>query len=246
MLWLLFDLGRWDELLAYAEETLVWDDEHGGSQLSMVALPMKARVQVVRGASATAAALEGGYLPRAREIGDSQVLIPALGAAAATRSATGDRSGALALIEELAEATRGGSGIWATYELAPAARICAGLGAGATLRSMFPPENALVNARARHSLASARALLFEDEGDFDQARRLHADAAAGWREFGCPHEHAYALLGEGRCLLALGQNGEASSRLREARGLAATLEARPLFAEADALAADAGPTARRG
>jgi hypothetical protein len=174
------------------------------------------------------------------------VLVPALGAAAATRHATGDRSGALALIEELAETTRDGLGIWATYELAPAARICAALGAGAIARRMVPPESALVNARVRHSLASAGALLSEDDGDFEQARDLHADAAGGWREFGCPHEHAYALLGEGRCLLALGQSGEASSRLREARDLAATLEARPLVAATDALAAEADPTAQRG
>ena len=239
MLWLLFDLGQWDDVLAYADEALAWDREHGGSQLSIVVLPMKARVLLARGAAAVAASLEPEYLPRAREIGDSQLLAPALGTAAATRFASDDRAGALALIEELAEATRRGLGIWATYELAPATRICAAIGAGATARRLLPPETPLLNARARHSVASADAVLSEREGDAERARRLHADAAKGWREYGCPNEVAHALLGDGRCLLALGRTGEADVRLREARDIADTLEARPLVTEADALMADA-------
>jgi class 3 adenylate cyclase/tetratricopeptide (TPR) repeat protein len=238
MLWLLFDLGHWDEVLAYADEALAWDREHGGSQVSIVVLPMKARVLLSRGAAAVAAPLELEYLPRAREIGDYQVLVPALGAAAATRYATGDRTGALELIEELAETTRSGLGIWAAYELAAAARICAAIGAGATARRLFPPETAVATARVRHSVASAGAVLSEQEGDLEQATRLYADAAKGWHEYGCPSERAYALLGEGRCLVALGRAGEADVKLREASDVAGTLEARPLVAEAEALLAE--------
>lgn len=67
MLWLRFDLGQWDQLLASADDALAWDREHGGSQLSIVFLPMKARVLLSRGASAVAASLEPEYLSRARD-----------------------------------------------------------------------------------------------------------------------------------------------------------------------------------
>ena len=49
------------------------------------------------------------------------------------------------------------------------------------------------------------------------AARLYTEAAERWREFGNVPERAYALLGQGRCLAALGQP-EAEEPLREAQG----------------------------
>jgi hypothetical protein len=51
-------------------------------------------------------------------------------------------------------------------------------------------------------------------------------------------ERAYALLGRGRCLHALGDAG-AADPLREARALFASLGYRRALAEADALLGDA-------
>ena len=241
MLWLLFDLGRWDELVASADEALVWDREHGGSQVSMIAATMKARVLQCRGKTADASALETAYLARAQQIGDPQVVVPALATAAAVRHARGDASGAVALIEELEERTRDLVVVHRVQELPVVARICAASGAIGTARAFVLSEGDLFFARGRQCVTTARAVLAEADGDIDQAHALYATAADGWRQFGCPAERAYALLGEGRCLVALGRAGEATAILREARQIARALKARPLVAEAEMLSERSRP-----
>ena len=70
-----------------------------------------------------------------------------------------------------------------------------------------------------------------------RARRggpLYAEAAERWRTFGNVPERAYALLGQGRCLAALG-NPKSGVPLREARDLFASMGFAPAVAEADAL-----------
>jgi len=55
-------------------------------------------------------------------------------------------------------------------------------------------------------------------------------------------EQAHSLLGQGRCLVALGHPG-AGEPLRQARQVFAGLRAQPLAAEADALLGRAGSRA---
>ena len=87
-----------------------------------------------------------------------------------------------------------------------------------------------------HALASAQAQLAEAAGDHAQAAELYAEAAERWQQFGNVPERAYALLGQGRCLLALGDAG-AAVPLAEARDLFASMGYRPARAEAEALLA---------
>jgi len=56
----------------------------------------------------------------------------------------------------------------------------------------------------QHALATCRAALAEAAGDRAMAATAYADAATQWRRFGDLPELAYALLGQGRCLVALG------------------------------------------
>jgi hypothetical protein len=56
-----------------------------------------------------------------------------------------------------------------------------------------------------------------------------------------PYEEAQALLGRGRCLLALGRAPEAAQPLREAREIFARLGARPALEETDALLEQVDP-----
>ena len=65
-------------------------------------------------------------------------------------------------------------------------------------------------------------------------KSLYAEAAERWREFGNVPERAYALLGQGRCLAALGKP-DAEAPLAEARDLFASMGYRPALAETDAL-----------
>ncbi len=65
---------------------------------------------------------------------------------------------------------------------------------------------------------------------------LYADAAERWREFGNVPERAYALLGHGRSLVALGQPG-AEQPLNEARELFASMGYKPALEETEKLLA---------
>jgi class 3 adenylate cyclase/tetratricopeptide (TPR) repeat protein len=93
------------------------------------------------------------------------------------------------------------------------------------------------------ALSSTRANLAEHAAKREEAAALYADAAGRWRDFGNVPERAYALLGQGRCLLALGR-AEAEEPLREARGLFQSMGFKPALAETEALLeqAAAAPT----
>ena len=90
-----------------------------------------------------------------------------------------------------------------------------------------------------HALLAASAQLAEARGAHADAADLYAEVAEEWRTFGDVPERAYALLGRGRCLHALGVAG-AADRLREARALFASLGYSRALAEADPLLGDAG------
>jgi hypothetical protein len=74
----------------------------------------------------------------------------------------------------------------------------------------------------QHALCSARAELAEHTGEYEEAARLYLQAAAGWQEFGNVPERAYSLLGDGRCVRALGHL-YAEEPLRAARDLFASM-----------------------
>jgi hypothetical protein len=86
----------------------------------------------------------------------------------------------------------------------------------------------------QHALATCRAALAEAAGDHATAASAYADAATRWRQFGEVPELANALLGQGRCLVALGTAG-ADGPLREARALFATMGYAPVLNETDEL-----------
>jgi len=86
----------------------------------------------------------------------------------------------------------------------------------------------------QHGLADCRAALAEAAGDHATAAAAYAEAATQWRQFGDVSEVAYALLGQGRCLVALGTLGS-DSPLNEARELFAAMGYAPDVNETDAL-----------
>jgi len=88
-----------------------------------------------------------------------------------------------------------------------------------------------------HALTTCQALLDEAHGEHEAAAAGFADAATRWHDFGVPYEEAQALLGQGRCLFALGREAEAAEVLGQARGVFARLKAEPALAETDAMLA---------
>jgi hypothetical protein len=91
----------------------------------------------------------------------------------------------------------------------------------------------------QHAEVTARALLAEQDGEHAEAAALFADAAGRWERFEVPWERAQALLGQGRCLLALGRPAEGEQALAAARDLFASLGASPVLADANRLLAEA-------
>ena len=85
-----------------------------------------------------------------------------------------------------------------------------------------------------HALCAARAQLAEHAGNHADAATLYAEAATRWQQFGNVREHAYALLGQGRCLVALG-DPIAEQPLRQAAELFASMGYRPALAETETL-----------
>ena len=79
------------------------------------------------------------------------------------------------------------------------------------------------------------AALAEARGDLQAAADGYADAAKRWQAFGVVPEQAFALLGQGRSLTALGRTAEARPVLQQAREIFQTLQAAPALAETDAL-----------
>jgi tetratricopeptide (TPR) repeat protein len=204
---------------------------------------VKATVLLWRGELEAARALAGELLPRARDIDDLQLLVPALALAAAVAQAAGDPTTARGLILEVQRvvADRGGGSWYLGQHLAGLVRVCLALGQRATAEALAERAHDGI-ARNRHGLLTARAALAEAVGALDQAARGYDEVARGWAGYGHRLEWAWALLGAGRCLLALGRP-EGRARLRDARAILAELHAGPLLAEADA--ALGNPTAAR-
>jgi hypothetical protein len=95
-----------------------------------------------------------------------------------------------------------------------------------------------VTPLAEHALLACEAQLTEAAGEEGQAAALFARSAERWHEFGNVPERAYALLGQGRCLIALG-NGGAEGALGEARELFTSMDYKPALAETETLLARA-------
>ena len=85
-----------------------------------------------------------------------------------------------------------------------------------------------------HTGVTCRAPLAEARGEHETAAAGFADAAARWHGFGVPYEEGHALLGQGRCLVALGRAPEAAAPLAAAREIFARLGAKPALTETDA------------
>jgi class 3 adenylate cyclase/tetratricopeptide (TPR) repeat protein len=240
--WMLYDLGRWDEVLERTGRVLTFIGSSTG-QLRLVALPYMAQVLVRRGRTAEAAVLVEEFVPLARDARDAQVLVPALAVAAFVEQARGDLSAAAGFVEEIEQTTRGISDFHRASFLDELAAVCVEAGDLDLVRRLVDSIR-MTAGRAGHSLVGARAVLAEADGDPRAALLLFEEAAKRWDEYGFVFRRGLALLGSARCLLALGRRTDATPVLHEARDIFAALEAAPVLAEVDALLGDQPVAAR--
>jgi tetratricopeptide (TPR) repeat protein len=236
--WALFDLGRWDEVIARATQVVEWAEQGGLMYAGAIAAPQQALVLLHRGQTTEAAPVLERFVPIASEVGDPQVLVPALSAAARLAFDRGDRSTALDFLRDLESRTRTGASLYRPNYLPDVVAIA--LEAGAPeLAAAFLATEYRPTGRQSHSVVAAQATGAEHTGDIERALALYEEAATRWTKHGFVLGHAEALAGTGRCLVALGRAKEAATPLREARALLAQLGAQPAVDRVDEALAEA-------
>jgi tetratricopeptide (TPR) repeat protein len=227
-----YQLGEWGTVLVLQEEIQVWEESSGRSLIGAMAAPWAALVHVARGDLGAADHLLTDLLPRAREVRDPEILFPALIAAAAAAFARGDEAAALGFAVEFAterEATTLDRALQTTLSrIAVAARDAALVERLAAEEDHTGPMRANVSATNSALVAQARGL-------YADAGRLFGEAANGWADLGCVVEQAHALVGLGRCHIALGRVTEAEAPLDEARAIFTRLGARSWLAEFESM-----------
>ncbi len=231
-------MGEWDDALAMAAElSPALEQSEAGSDLVIV-YAQEAVLRVARGE----ADLARPFVDRLEQHGLASeipwIRAYALLAAAPVRLHLGDADAALKLLSEWDSRERPGSG--PNYVVYLPEAVCTALAAGderLAARLAGGVDSAL--PMQRHVLATTQGLLAERRGEYETAAAVFADAAAGWHGFEIPYAEAQALLGQGRCLLALDRAPEAAPALAAACEIFARLGAMPALAETEALLAGA-------
>jgi class 3 adenylate cyclase/tetratricopeptide (TPR) repeat protein len=216
-----FHEGDWDELLAEATELIDWDSARGGETMVQIFARTSAALMLVhRGQAVEAASLVSAALARARQIGEPQVVDPALVTAALVALGRDDPEAADALLDEYEDRSdsfrswrESEDPLWLT---SAALRLGDGARARRLLGGLAPQS-----VCGRTAVVHGRGLVAEAEERREEARELFAQAAAGWEEWGSVLLRGYALLGLGRC------TGDAAA-LAEGNAIFARLGGTPL------------------
>ncbi|MEA2509643.1 MAG: hypothetical protein QOG21_1725, partial [Actinomycetota bacterium] len=229
---MLFEAGRWDEALSEADALIAWSRGQSVALVEAFSTFHKAEVLFHRGATHEALLLEDGFLPLARDFDTHEFLVPCLTFCALMHAATGDSSTTLALIGEFEKKTEHMSHYRARC-LPDIARALSATRSAREARRFLVPETNLAFPRDRIDNLTANALVTEAEGLSERASELYDDVALKWREYGFVLEEGQALLGAGRCLMALGRKADASFKLHGASRIFSDLGAIALIKETD-------------
>jgi len=193
----------------------------------------EAHVLAFRGRPDEALHLAEQAVDVAREAGSADAIALCFSVGAQARLASGDSPGAAQLLTELEGMPNARATLDYAWRLAEMVRTAVASGEVALAQRLVNGVEPLFPLH-EHALCAARAILAEVAGEHRNAAGLYADAAGRWQQFGFVPERAEALLGRGRCLLALGEPG-AEEPLSEARELFVSMGHRSALDEAQAL-----------
>ncbi len=224
-------LAAADEVAKHAHDS--------GDEFDLVEIgAVQANVLTYLGVTDVATDLPDRLARMARRSSRPDLAAGGLGTAAILLVARAEPAAAAELMEELATTTGlEGSSELANY-LAPIVRGSVNIDRpdlGERLAARLLPRY----KSAEHALAASQAVLAEAHGETEQAVVAYADAIERWQEFGVVPEQGFALLGHGRCLLALSRNAEAKASLSAARDIFARCGMLPALAQTDELLAKA-------
>jgi class 3 adenylate cyclase/tetratricopeptide (TPR) repeat protein len=192
--WMLYDLGRWDELLAAAAGIRKFEAEHGAAQPGGMAQAYAVLVRTWRGELDGDVRLAREVLEETRRIDDPQVSAPPMIVAALAELRNDDVDAALRLVRQYYDVTSQRP-FFRTQNLSEAVRVACSAGDVELAERLL--DNVVTAAeRDRLSELTARATIATARGE--DATAQFAEAAEGWEAFGCRFEHALALRGAGR------------------------------------------------
>jgi class 3 adenylate cyclase/tetratricopeptide (TPR) repeat protein len=210
--WMLFELGEWDEVLSVHDETERYAADHQlVGQPTMMTGTFAAYVHALRGDVGTARMLMQDVLPRAREAQTPQVYAPALGAAAFVATLDGALEQARSNAAEYADLQRGRKIVFHGVGLPEVLRAAVAVG-DVDLAATLVSDAERVATRSLNVAAGAEAVLAEARGRADEALAAYRDAAERWRGYGYSYEQALALLGAAR-------NGGSAEERRDGEAL---------------------------
>jgi class 3 adenylate cyclase len=227
----LAELGQTESALAEAQEAA--DRIQAGGDVSYVeARALQLQLLAERGAPEQAPTPDE-LVAAVRGIGLRGLIVLAFAAAAQLLLVQGRREQARALLHELDELALSRVDTNYISILPSLLRVALALDDPPLARRLATGVEPVTPVHG-HALASVQAQLTEAAGEQAGAADLYEQAAERWQRFGNVPERAYALLGQGRCLAALGRP-EAEEALRGARDLFTSLGYEPALAETRAL-----------
>jgi class 3 adenylate cyclase/tetratricopeptide (TPR) repeat protein len=226
--------GEHKQALVLADE-LAGELEASGNVSDLASVrAVQARILTLRGQAGVMADTLDWLVTTAREAGQVDATIIKLTAAALARAALGQDEQAAALVAEIEASPDVRENMNYGANLPALSRTALALG-NTQLAQRLATGLAPTTSYREHALTTVNAALAEAHGDLEAAAEGYADAARRWQSFGVVPEQAFALLGQGRCLVQLGRTTEASTALQRAREIFLALQAAPALAEIDEL-----------
>jgi hypothetical protein len=196
------------------------------------------RFQVLRGNAGEVADWLDWLETVARDTRDPQGVVLALASTALARVALDQRDAARILLTEVEALGGARKTVFYVPFLLGMVRTALTLGEVDLAHRLVAGVEPLI-PYAEHALVAAGAALAEANGDLPAAVQMYADAARRWHQFGVVAEEAFALLGQGRCLVRLGRLSDTVPVLRPAHAIFKQLGAAPALAETDVLLGEA-------
>ena len=237
LLEVLLDTTNHDEALAVAAE-MAPRVEASGDVFDLNAVrTVQARILSLRGRGAEVVEWLDWLEASSREFGTAEDLVLGLASATMGRAGVGQDEAAVGLLAEVESYP--GSRSNQSYPTLLPAMVRTALAVGhpelaERLVSGLEPRTPY----AEHALVAANAALTEARGELQAAADAYADAADRWERFGVVPEQAFALLGQGRCLVGL-PVPDAVPVLQRAREIFEQLRTVVALAETDALVGQA-------
>jgi class 3 adenylate cyclase/tetratricopeptide (TPR) repeat protein len=228
----LVDLGEHDEALRLADIMLPKALDRGDLWGVLNVRWAQGRIGTLRG-EVDVAWLDG-LLSETRALSNPQALACTLAVGSLVRSSSAEGEAVEDLLTELESMPLPPDAYYLAPYLPPIVRAALKHGLSG-LAHRLADSLAPLHPYTDHSSVAARAALSEAAGELRIATDAYAEAANRWDRFGVLPEQAFALLGQGRSLLALHRPSEARPVLREAREIFERLGAAPALAETDAL-----------